>query len=237
MNHKIILPDYPRTQHLPYKPNAVRDDLVASDKDVEVLFNSPHIYWEEKVDGSSCGMCLYEDHPLIRNRNHILNKGFLKRTPAKMQFSSVWNFFYNNKDKFEKLNKEMGFPAAVYGEWMYALHGIRYDLLPAYFIAYDLYDWQRGYFVDPGFGRRMLEQVGFNVPPLLHKGSLDNWEQLDKFSYEKSPFSSVDQREGVYVKVSDGEKIVSRFKLVREDFIQGCRWDKNKITRNRLISR
>jgi len=234
MNPTILLPDYPRTQHLPCKPNAIKSDLVASDRDAQVIFESPYTYIEEKVDGSHCAMCYYDEHPIIRNRSNILKKGHLKRTPAKMQFSSVFNWFYENKDKFEKLNSVMGSPISVYGEWMFALHGIRYDLLPTYFIAYDLYDWKKHYFLDSGFSRRVLSDAGFETPQLVHQGIVLSWEFLEKLCHEPSPYSSTDRREGLYVKVSDGEKVVSRFKMVREDFVQGCNWDDKKVNRNGL---
>jgi len=44
----LILPDYPRVQHLPYKPNAARDDLIA--KDCNVLFELGNVVVEEKID-------------------------------------------------------------------------------------------------------------------------------------------------------------------------------------------
>lgn len=85
------LPEYPRTLHLPHNPNAARNDLIASSKDVAEIFSSDNVYIEEKIDGANCGMMLIDDGkgesiPLIRNRSHILSKGYNKGTPAKQQF-------------------------------------------------------------------------------------------------------------------------------------------------------
>lgn len=233
-NLQKLMPDYPRTKHLPYKPNATRDDLIADPKEVLDLFESENVYFEEKIDGSQCGICYYKDHPVIRNRSSFLNKGYLKRTPAKMQFASIWNWFYENRDKFEKLNAALGFPGAIYGEWTVALHGIRYDNLPNYFFAFDIYDHQTGCFMDTGFARKVLEDAGFIIPPLLKKGRIDKWEELDVFMEDNSPFSSLDKREGIYVKVTDGEQVTKRFKMVRHDFIQGCHWSKKQLRKNTL---
>lgn len=232
------LPEYPRTLHLPHKPNAKRDDLVASNKDVEDLFTNDNVYVEEKIDGANSAMMLIghrrdSEVPLIRNRSHILSKGYNKATPAKAQFSSIWNWFYENKDKFKSLNELLGFEAGVYGEWLYALHGIRYDKLPSLFMPFDIYDYVNDQYLDTGFTRKCLEEVGFETLPLLHKGKLDNFEQLESFCEQHSPFAS-ERREGVYVKVTDGIKITKRFKMVRSDFKQGCYWSDKSITRNKL---
>ncbi len=232
------LPDYPRTLHLPHKANAQRDDLIAPEADVKEIFTNPNTYVEEKIDGANCGMMLVAERrdnviPIIRNRNHILTKGYNKGTPAKAQFSSVWNWFYDNQYKFEALNDLMGMYAGVYGEWMYALHGVKYDKLPALFVPFDVYDYVQGEFIDTGLGRDLLQQAGFEIVPLLHKGPIKDYEQLESLCQEPSPFAS-EKREGCYVKVTDGKKIVKRFKMVRHDFIQGCHWSDKSITRNGL---
>jgi hypothetical protein len=231
-----LLPDYPRTLHLPHKPNAQRDDLIASPEDVQDIFTSPNTYVEEKIDGANCAMMLCndgEDFPLIRNRSHILTKGYMKATPAKMQFASVWNWFYDNKDKFDNLNCLLGMYAGVYGEWMYALHGIKYDNLPSLFVPFDVYDYEQGCFLDTGKSRQVLQEAGFEIVPLVHQGPVESYEQLEALCQAQSPFAS-ERREGVYLKVTDGKKVIKRFKMVRHDFIQGCHWSDKAITRNKV---
>lgn len=227
------LPDYPRTQHLPHQPNAQREDLIADEKDAAVIFSSPYVYVEEKVDGANCAFMVRDGHPVIRNRNHILSKGYFKATPAKMQFASIWNWYYNNHKLFERINELAGTEVGVYGEWLYALHGIRYDKLPSLFLPFDVYDPLQGEFLDPSKSRNLLEEAGFNLVPLLWQGNLQNYEQLERFCQEQSPYAS-ERREGVYVKVGDGKKVVARFKMVRKDFIQGGHWSKTQIRKNRI---
>lgn len=242
---KKILPDFPRTPHVPYKAvfgaNLSSDDSIASDLGASVVFTGKihdltdlSIFIEEKLDGANCGMCLYEGHPVIRNRSHILNKGYVKDTPAKIQFRPAWGWFYDNKNKFEKLNEAAGFEVGVYGEWVYALHGIRYDKLPDWFIAYDLFDWFPLKFMATDKARELLIGAGFSVPPLLHTGKVESWEQLESLCNEQSAFSTIDQREGVYIKISAGKHLVDRYKMVRADYVQGSRWDLRSITKNKL---
>jgi hypothetical protein len=165
-NFEGFLPDYPRTRHLPFRANAKRDDLIASEKEAQVIFESDNVFAEEKIDGSSVGIAVVDGQPVVRNRNHILNKAFAARTPAKMQFASIWNWYYKNQQKFLDLMDSAG-PVTVYGEWMWALHGLEYDNLPDYFIPYDLFDHEKRVFLATDYTRAKLLQAGFATVPLL----------------------------------------------------------------------
>lgn len=236
MKESTILPDFPRTRHLPFKANASKGDTIASESETQIIFESDFVSVEEKIDGANTGMCLYDGNPIIRNRNHILNKAFTRRrTAAKMQFASIFNWFYENMDKFDNLNNLMGFEVAIYGEWMYAVHGIEYDKLPSIWIPYDIYDWENGKFISNIISREALKNVGFSVPDLLYQGKINSWEQLESFCNQKSSFSSNELREGIYVKVNDKNHIINRFKMVRSGFLQGSKWSDDKINKNRVI--
>lgn len=228
-----ILPQYPRTVHLPWKPNAHRSDLIAKEKDCAFLFTNPNIYVEEKVDGANCGMAWVEGQPVVRNRNHLLHKSHAAKTAAKMQFGPLWNWFYENKHKFEKLEELTGM-VSVYGEWLFALHGLHYTKLPDLFLAYDLYSHDRHDYLDPGISRKALAEAGFYVVPLLHQGPFISWEAIEALTQQPSLYTN-DRREGVYVKVSDGKVITNRYKMVRHDFIQGEHWSDRGITKNLVV--
>jgi hypothetical protein len=88
------IPAFPSTPHLPYKPNMAVGDFAASESDAASLFASDEVYIFEKVDGANCAVMLDDDGEfLVRNKDHILKKGFLKKeTPAKMQFRRLWNW-------------------------------------------------------------------------------------------------------------------------------------------------
>lgn len=234
MKHlKSLLPDYPRTPHLPHNPTVALGDYVATEDEVRPLFlpSDLHICIEEKVDGANCGMSLVDGEAVIRNRNHVLRKGYLKDTAAKKQFLPAWNWFYENRKAFEVLE---GY--TVYGEWTLALHGIRYDNLPTFFIAYDLYDQESGNFVATHRARAMMEEAGLAVVPLLHTGPIGGWDELTALCNGPSAYSTQDKREGVYVKVSDQKWVTGRYKMVRPDYIQGALWDEKVITKNRQAS-
>ena len=231
---KMLLPEFPRTAHLPFRPNMEPDDLIASAAEIEVLKEKLFIV-EEKIDGASVGMRLSDGEALIRNREHILRKGYQKDTAAKNQFKSIWNWFYENKKCFEKIG-----PYSVYGEWCWARHGVHYDRLPAYFIAYDLYDPGSETFVDPVHARPALEQAGFTVPTLYFLGVWrePSLEGLTAAAEGPSAWSSLDPREGAYLKVYDDQKltpqITHRFKVVSPTYKRGKYWDPSKLSRNSL---
>lgn len=111
-------------------------------------------------------------------------------------------------------------------------HGMSYDSLPDWFIAYDIYDWEESKYIDPEKADVFLAECGFARLPIIHKGKVD-YQTLETLANEKSLFDSQQQREGVIVKVSDGEFITTKFKMVRQGFEQGCLLG-DTIARNKL---
>ncbi len=231
IDDRVILPDYPRTRHLPWNPNASRDDLIASKKDCQIIFESERVQVTEKVDGANMGVT---KGPIIRNRNHILRKGHTARTAAKKQFSSVFGWYYEHLHLFEELGK-LAPNTSVFGEWLLARHSVEYDRLPSFFMAYDLYDYASKQFVDPFEARGILVAAGFAVVPELHRGKVGSHGQLEAMVGQPSPFSSKELREGIYVKVGDGRWVTHRFKMVRQGFIAGSHFSmRANIIKNKL---
>jgi len=231
---KKVLPDYPSVKHLPWKPNVSRDDKIVSEEEAAVIFQGHDVYVEEKIDGANCGMAKVRNFPIIRNIDHILRKGYTKPTPAKIQFRPIWNYYYDNESRFDKLNETLG-PVSVYGEWMVARHGLEYDQLPDWFVAYDVYDYDRHEMIDPQEGRTALQACGFSVVPLLAINPT-SYEELEALCQQPSEFTTLGLREGIFVKVGDGKRVTHSFKMVREGFVQGALWDKKKLNKNRLKS-
>jgi atypical dual specificity phosphatase len=229
---KEILPAFPKTPHLPHKPNTDFLDKVATEQEVAPLWTQK-INIEEKIDGSSCGMTIRDDEPLIRNRDHILRKGYHKKdSAAKMQFASVFNWWYENKARFKQL-AEVG-PYSVYGEWMIAQHGIHYTRLPDWFIAYDLFDQEKKIWVPPLSARNILENAGFTVPKLCFWGNFEgDYNDLEMMANLPAQWAD-SKAEGIYVKIADEKqtKILHRFKMVREDFVRGALWNPKELAKN-----
>jgi atypical dual specificity phosphatase len=233
LDERDILPDFPRTKHLPWKPNASRDDLIASEAECRIIFESSRVSVTEKVDGANVGIA---KGPIIRNRNHILHKGYSARTAAKLQFSPIYNWYYENAACFDKLIDEAGSYVSVFGEWLLALHSVEYDKLPSYFLAYDVYDPMAKRFMDPGDARTLLIMAGFSTVPELFFGTVKSYAQLEELTYQKTELSSTALREGVYLKVGDKDWVTHRFKMVRQNFIAGEHFStRGEIIKNKVI--
>lgn len=215
-----IIPEFPRTPHL----------TAENYREVEL---AQHVHVTEKVDGSGCAMAMYDGHPLIRSRKHILKKGHLGKTAAKKQFASIFNWWHKNKDCFERLQDVAGC-VSVYGEWMYAQHGMEYDRLPDTFLAFDLYDYVAGKYIDPLEAYIYLRASGFLTVPELYSGKVADVDELGKY-FGTSELTTKAAREGMYIRVSDGKYVTYRCKLVREDFKQGELWNEKVITRNTVM--
>jgi len=238
------IPAFPKTPYLPHNANVLSDDIIASEKDSNIIF-SQKSYFEEKIDGSSVGIRLENGHFVVRNRNNILSKGYVKKeTPAKLQFRSIWNFAEENRSNFEKLEEMIGFTPTVYGEWLYAKHTIHYNMLPSLFIAYDLYDFEKQLFVSPKLYRYAFRECGFSLPNTFgpHKEcppsdtlQPNSYEELETMIAKKSPWSD-EKVEGVYIKVVNeaDNAIISRFKIVRPDFHPDDKWNEKEIIKNKL---
>ena len=230
------LPAFPPTPHIPYHPNLAPGDTVAPEMELNPIFFSPNVIIEEKIDGASAAIMLDEDgHAIIRNKDHVLQKGYLKDTPAKLQFRSLWNYVYDHRTRLERLNEIFQYPVGVYGEWCLALHGVAYDRLPEYFIAWGLYSPYSKQFVAQAQARTLLKSVGFVLPPMLWQGAIESYAQLAELCQGRAAWGSPDeQREGVYVKISNEHFLTHRFKMVRPDFKQGCKWSEDQITKQAL---
>jgi ATP-dependent RNA circularization protein (DNA/RNA ligase family) len=226
-----ILPEFPRTPHLPYKPNLGEGDVVAGD--IQELFGTL-VTIEEKIDGASVGMVLLDGEPLVRNRDHILRKGFVKDTAAKKQFAPLWNWIYDNKQKLEAVG-----PFTIFGEWMWAQHGIYYDRLPDWFIPYDLFDYEAGKFVSPMVAREILTKAGLTVPDLRFQGYFDecegSYEDLECLANLTSAWSN-EKSEGIYIKAHNPQYLTGRYKMVREDYQRGALWNPKKLNKNKVLS-
>lgn len=230
-----LLPAYPKTPHLSYRPNmAPGDTMMTADEDTHFLFQSESLIIEEKIDGANCAMMWDGENVILRNRDHILQKGYLKDTPAKIQFRPLWGWFYAHQEAFEYVNKVCGHPVGVAGEWCLALHGIVYDKLPSFFIAFDIYDPEKNGFLTAS--RKILTDAGFTCPPLIHKGPIRDFEQLDEFCNAPSAWGP-DGREGIYIKDFDGQTVSRRCKMIRSGYVQGCKWSTEVLTKQKLAKK
>lgn len=229
---KTILPEFPRTMHLPLEPNAQSDDRIASAGDM-ALFLTGEISVQEKIDGASMGVSMYQGEPLVRNRSHILRKGYsARKTPAQQQFSRVWTWLYENTDKINSVAKAVGGQISIYGEWLFAKHTIEYNQLPDWFVAYDIYCPDERKFIDPTLALELLSNAGFSIINVAHHGVCTP-EKLIELRDGESIYAQNQPREGVYLKSGDGQWCTGRYKMVAPWFKSDDNWNKQQLVKNK----
>lgn len=216
-----LLPEYPLTPHLPIRPNISHGDRVATAQEAACVLHR-EVVVEEKIDGANVGLTFADDNLIVRNRNHILKKGYTARTEAKKQFSSLWGYGYRVRDQILQIHQKVGSPVGLYGEWLVIPHGTLYEfgkLRRDPFVGFALYCPIRKTFLDPFWTRSLLTGAGFRVPDLLAT-RIDRLEDLLPLTTQTSRLGPT-LREGVVVKCGDGERTTGRFKMVREGFVPG----------------
>lgn len=248
---------YPRTRHIRGSRFQHGDhDLEAADWSE---LAGKHLVVEEKVDGANCGISFSEEGDLLlQSRGHYLRGGARER-----HFDLLKQWAACHAEAFYCA---LGSRYVMYGEWLYAKHTYFYDALPHYFMEFDVLDTTTGDFLNTP-GRRALLQ-GCPVTPVLvlHEGAVASAGALAKM-ITRSHFIT-DERilnfnnaaeaagvvaaegwqhtdpspdmEGLYVKVEDGQRVVGRYKYVRQSFTnaildQDQHWHDRPIIPNRLV--
>jgi atypical dual specificity phosphatase len=228
-NLKNIAPDYPRIEHIG-NSNMTHDDIRFTEK-VNFPFTC---FVQEKVDGANMGISwniMSGDAPILRNRNHILRKGFHAKTPAKRQFLSAWNYVHEHKKDIKHITEIYGSELTIYGEWLYAQHSLHYDKLPDIFLAYDIYSAKDYNFLSPTLVEKLLfkTSIKYIKPELITFNSI---EEIEKLGEAESAYRT-GIREGIVLKTEKGDYVDKIFKFVnshferREDFNEQL--IKNKI--------
>ncbi len=129
-------------------------------------------------------------------------------------------------ENVEALWTALGTRLVLFGEWVFACHGVPYNALPSFFLAFDVFDKQTETWWSTERVTQLVAPHGIHCVPVLSetwKGSVAELEALVK----KSTFSTKETAEGVYIRFERGGVIVERLKYRRKTFVAG-REDFNK---------
>ena len=231
-----ILKKYPRTRHLETSRFQHGDhDLEAvAFKDVRGQF----LVVEEKMDGANAGVSFDADgRLLLQSRGHYLTGG-----PRERHFDLFKQWAAAHA---EDLYLALGERFIMYGEWLYAKHTCFYDLLPHYFMEFDIYDREQDLFLPTARRRDLPAALPVVSVAVLWEGRpqrLGDVTDLVAPSLFKSPrwrdalveagaaagvaaaqvlteTDRHDAMEGLYIKVEDDERVLGRLKWVRGSFL------------------
>lgn len=219
LNIQNDLIKFPRTRHLVNLGAASSDDLLVTD--TSNFLNKP-IYIEEKIDGSNIGISLDEEGNIqVQNRSHFINSSYHE------QFKYLDKWIYTHEDELRTfLDNNI-----LYGEWVYMTHAIKYDALPDWFIAYDLYDKNKKKFVSRDVLEKTLENTNINIIKLLCHNTFKNTQEIVKYVGKQSNYSNNTQNEGVYIRTCENGYLLDRCKIVRGNFECGNKlWNKKMET-------
>lgn len=192
---------------------------------------------EEKVDGANAGISFSPDGQLrLQSRGHYLTGG---RREHHFALLKAWTPRIRGE-----LWEVLGDRFLLFGEWLYAKHTVFYDLLPHYFLAFDILDTETGEFLDTTRRHRMLTETPVRSVPVLWQGPSSEmpdplalvgesayksrrWKEhltqaarsrgldLDKVWRETDTSSDA---EGLYIKVERDGRVIDRLKWVRAGF-------------------
>jgi hypothetical protein len=197
-----------------------------------------HLVIEEKLDGANCALSFDVDGALLlQSRGHFLDGG-----PREKHFAllKTWANTYR-QILWELLESRF----VMYGEWLFAKHSIFYDLLPHYFLEFDMLDKTNGTFLATERRRAMLFGSGIESVPVLCSGrtlptggframvapslfkSREWREQLSDSAASLGldvervlrQTDSTDLMEGLYIKVEEEGVVEARCKYIRSSFL------------------
>jgi len=159
---------YPRTPHLEGSRLQPGDHDLAQVPLAEL--RGRYVIVEEKLDGANSGISLDGDGVLqLQSRGHVLAGGAREKH---------WDLFKQwAATHAGVLTERLAGGLVLYGEWLYAKHTIFYDLLPHYFLEFDIRD-AAGAFWSTARRRAHLAGSPVVAVPVIWEGICERPERL-----------------------------------------------------------
>ena len=215
---------YPRTVHL---------------RDYSKGLEGKHVVVEEKMDGTQVGVSFDLDgKSVIQTRGHLLTGH-----PRERQFDLLKAWVnVHHKTLFELL----GTSHIMFGEWLLTKHTVFYDMLPHYFMEFDVLNKKTGSFLTTMERNQMFTDTPIVSVAALWNNIVDDVDDVQNL-IGNSLFKSADWHkniveealqskldihdvlqdtdestlmEGLYIKVEEDNKVSDRIKLIRPNFIR-----------------
>jgi hypothetical protein len=197
-------PAYPRIPYLFLSPEHAADGNFVPSSERERWFKAPVVV-EEKMDGANVSLWMEDGAPRVAGRG---GSGAMDRA-GQLGRLRAWVGGHA-----QALNSLLGREWVLYGEWLWLTHSIRYDRLPDWLVALDLWSASTG-FLSTSSRNERLQAAGLTAPPQLFCGILGSPEKLQSM-LGPSAFGD-EQAEGVVVRRDDTGQ---RCKVVAAGFQQ-----------------
>lgn len=225
-DNKKYIYKFPRTQHIFNIGGATVDDRILDTSDYNLFMNDDDVFIAEKVDGAQMGFSINETYKIVaQNRSHYVN------SKSHSQFEKLDKWIMDHSEALYEILDE---DTILFGEWLYAKHSISYDLLPDYFLAFDLYSKKKNLFYNRDILEEKLKDTNIHFVREMYRGKIKDKNQILKLIERESIYTN-ERVEGIYLKIFDDKYVKKRSKLVRNDFIIGNEhWTKRGIKKNSL---
>jgi len=220
---------FPHTPHLMWLgEDPPRDDKVLSTAEATSLLASDVVV-EEKVDGANLGFSSDETGHV-----HAQNRGQYVQLSNSGQFSKLSQWRAVHDDALVG-NLEPGWIA--FGEWCAARHSLDYDLLPDWWLLFDVYDRQHQMFLSTNARDVFARKAGLATVAELFRGRI-TLHALQMLLMNTPSRYRVGPLEGIVVRSESAGTLRARAKLVRPDFTQAIdqHWRNRHLEWNRLES-
>lgn len=228
---------YPRTPHLEGSRLQVGDEDLSQISFSNIL--GKHVVIEEKIDGANSAISFDEDGTLLlQSRGHYLTGG-----AKEVHYNLFKQWATIHRDCFFRI---LGTRYIMYGEWMYAKHKVFYNSLPSYFIEFDIFDREKGVYLDTASRKALTSQMPISSVPVLAEGVFKKKDDVLKYlgkscyireghieelaEYCQQHGLNVEEclnetdksetMEGLYIKIEANGIVEDRVKFVRAGFSQ-----------------
>jgi len=216
---------YPRIPHLP--------GSLGTEDDIRVSTMPPGpFYVFEKLDGANVGIMMngFGELEFITRGSYIQSKrpheqwGALKKW-AYERYVDLHEFFKRNPHTI------------LYGEWLWAIHSVSYDSLPDYFIAFDIYDINKGEFYPYDLTELEVTRSGIScLTPLLTCDDLNDQRLFEDLrTFQRGGYSTRGDVEGfIFRRVGNYSEV---YKYVLPEFHAGIKehWFNRRVENNELL--
>jgi hypothetical protein len=228
---------YPRTPHL-FGSKGTDDDKHMGRRESQAFVADPSLVVEEKIDGTNVGIHFTSaGRMVLQCRGHEITEGMHPQYDLFKQWVSV------KRSLFESMLEDR---RILYGEWMYARHSVHYRALPHYFFEFDVFDKDRGYFLDLKARLQILDGTGLQTVPVIHRGVAgeDDLQGLIGPSAFAAMFDNPmtgqpdNRMEGLYLRTEANGAVTGRAKIVRPEFVEKIKqsehWQRQRMVPNLL---
>ncbi|MFH1134983.1 MAG: DUF3696 domain-containing protein [Pseudomonadota bacterium] len=241
----IILMEQPEIHLHPNAQSALADVMIdvinsrenGSDRDIQLVIETHSEHFLRRLQRR-----IAEDAvPQEKVSAYFAN---IAKTPATLEqlqidiFGNIQNWpenFFGDEmgDITDALFDHLSDRYILFGEWCYAQHSIFHDRLPDWFLSFDIYDREARRFLASVRRDRLLDEMHISKVPDIARGRF-SYPEIQQLLLQSKLTDQ--QAEGIYLRISHGDWLKQRAKLVRPAFIQAVEqhWSRSAIRPNRL---